>query len=58
MKKKGYFNDPALVFEGFKNYNILHETYALTRIVYFVMTGRLNTTDNVKSELNLFLKRD
>lgn len=56
-EKKGYFNDPALVFEGFKNYNILHETYALTRIVYFVMTGRLNTTDNVKSELNLFLKR-
>ena len=39
---KGYFNDPGLVVEGFDNYNILHETYALTRILYFVLTGKTN----------------
>lgn len=44
---KGYFNDPALVVEGFNSYNILHETYALTRIVFYVMTGRTNT-DRIK----------
>ena len=46
---KGYFNDPDLVTEGFCNYGILHETYALTKIVYFVMTGRTNTT-NIKNQ--------
>jgi serine/threonine-protein kinase len=40
---KGYFNDPSLVVEGFDTYNILHETYALTRIIYYVMTGKTNT---------------
>ena len=38
---KGYFNDPALVVEGFNTYGIVHETYALTRVIYFVMTGKL-----------------
>ena len=31
------------------NYGSLHETYALTKIVYFVMTGRTNTT-NIKNQ--------
>jgi serine/threonine-protein kinase len=39
---KGYFNDPALVVEGFSNYNIFHETYALTRLIFYIMTGRTN----------------
>lgn len=38
---KGSLNDPYLKVYGFKNYNIAHETYALTRIIYFVMTGRI-----------------
>lgn len=37
---KGSFNDPRLEEEGFANYSIWHEMYALTLIVYFVMTGR------------------
>ena len=44
---KGYFNDPSLVVEGFNTYNILHETYALTRIVLYIMTGKTNT-DKIK----------
>ncbi len=46
---KGYFNDPALVVDGFDTYSILHETYALTRVVYYIMTGKTNT-DKVKDE--------
>ena len=39
---KGYFNDPSLIVDGFDTYGILHETFALTRLVYFVMTGKTN----------------
>ncbi|XVJ52241.1 MAG: protein kinase family protein [Vampirovibrio sp.] len=41
---KGSFNDPNLRFEGFNKYDIKHETYALTRLIYFIMTGKTNTT--------------
>jgi serine/threonine-protein kinase len=53
---KGSFNDPALIHEGFKNYKITHETYALTRLIYFVMTGRTNV-DNPKKEFKDFVER-
>lgn len=45
---KGYFNDPSLILDGFNSYGILHETYALTRLLYFVMTGKtqLDRIDN------------
>lgn len=46
---KGYFNDPSLILDGFDTYNILHETYALTRVIYFVMTGKTNT-DNISDQ--------
>lgn len=36
---KGYCNDPALATEGFSNYNIQHEIYAITRVLIFVLTG-------------------
>ncbi len=40
---KGFFNDPALELRGeFKNYKIWHEIYALTRLIYFVLTGKTN----------------
>ncbi len=53
---KGYFNDPGLVVEGFDNYNILHETYALTRILYFVLTGKTNA-DKAKPYLADFINK-
>lgn len=46
---KGYFNDPSLITEGFNNYSILHETFALTRLLYFVLTGKTNI-DNISSQ--------
>lgn len=38
---KGSINDLTdLERIGFKNYNINHETYALTKVIYFILTGR------------------
>ena len=54
---KGYFNDPALVVEGFNTYSIVHETYALTRVIYFVMTGKTNTEKIVNQNLRAFVER-
>ena len=48
---KGSLNDPDLMIEGFDKYNILHETYALTRVLYFVLTGKIKhkkISDNLK----------
>lgn len=54
---KGYFNDPSLLVDGFDSYNILHETFALTRIVYYVMTGKTNTDGITNSKLKEFVTR-
>lgn len=52
---KGYFNDPELRLEGFNTYCIIHETYAITRLVYFVMTGRTNTEKIENVDLKNFV---
>lgn len=53
---KGSFNDPGLMTEGFGNYSIVHETYALTRILYFVLTGK-SKTDSSPDNLRNFIQR-
>lgn len=47
---KGYFNDPNLKLEGFNNYAMPHEIYALTMLIFFISTGKTNTSkiDDVK----------
>ncbi len=42
---KGSWNDPSLHTIGFKKYNVQHEVYAITRIIYFVMTGKEKLQD-------------
>ena len=54
---KGYFNDPALVVEGFNTYGIVHETYALTRVIYFAMTGKTNTEKITNQNLRAFVEK-
>lgn len=54
---KGYFNDPELRLEGFNTYCIIHETYAITRLVYYVMTGRTNTEKIQNISLKEFVNR-
>jgi len=41
---KGYFNDPELATEGFTSYSMEHEIYALTKLLYFVLTGKINVS--------------
>ena len=54
---KGYFNDPSLLTEGFCNYGILHETFAITRLIYFVISGKTRT-DNIKDvKLSSFVNK-
>ena len=54
---KGYFNDPGLITEGFYNYGILHETYALTRLIYFVMSGKTNISNIQDVNLCTFVNK-
>ncbi|WP_350608590.1 protein kinase [Pseudoalteromonas sp. MER144-MNA-CIBAN-0113] len=55
---KGYYNDPSLITEGFDTYSILHETYSLTRILYYVLTGKSKTEkspENVRAFIDIGL---
>lgn len=54
---KGSFNDPALITDGFQSYNILHETYALTRVVSFVLTGKTNLNNIQDNILKKFINK-
>jgi serine/threonine-protein kinase len=54
---KGWFNDPALRTEGFSNYGLLHETYALALVVYFVLTGRTNVVNVKETQIKEFIEK-
>lgn len=52
---KGVLNDYTdLEVIGFENYEIRHETYALGKVIYFILTGR---TSNYHLEKNEALKQ-
>ena len=46
---KGSFNDPGLVIDGFANYDLSHEIYSLTKLLCYIMTGKINF-ENIKNE--------
>lgn len=55
---KGYLNDHKnLEIIGFENYNIKHETYALTKLIYFIMTGKSSLERYDKTEFKTFVER-
>ncbi len=54
---KGYFNDPGLSIEGFANYGILHEIYAFTRLLLFVMTGKMRVDNINEPELQELIQK-
>ena len=51
---KGSLNDPDLVNVGFANYEIRQETFALTRVCYFVLTGRTNISKQKEGAIKKF----
>lgn len=46
---KGSLNDPHLGVIGLKSYCKIHETYALTRLIVFILTGKTNY-DKIKND--------
>lgn len=54
---KGSFNDPSLIIDGFHTYGILHETYALTRIIAYVLTGKINLDTITDANLKSFIMK-
>lgn len=54
---KGAFNDPVLRTEGFSSYNMLHEMYAITLLVYFTFTGKTNTQNIKNPSLKEFVSK-
>jgi len=54
---KGSLNDPKLEIIGFANYEVWHETYALTRLIYFVMTGRITLGSFNSKEFEEFIMK-
>lgn len=48
---KGWFNDPNLRIIGFDKYSMCHEIYALTMTIYYLMTGKTNTTNILNTKL-------
>lgn len=54
---KGRFNDPALRSIGFSNYSFVHEIYALSYTIYFIMTGKTKLEQSDNDNLNLFMEK-
>ena len=51
---KGSLNDPDLIHVGFANYEMCHETYALTRLCYYILTGRTNIEKQRDDDIKRF----
>lgn len=59
-KIKGCLNDPKLsVYEnGFQDYEMIHETYAFTRLICYILTDKINGIKKEKNKmLNEFIKK-
>lgn len=54
---KGSLNDSNLLVIGFENYTIEYETYALTRLIYYIMTGKYNLNFIKDKEIEKFVSR-
>ena len=53
---KGSLNDPSLEVIGFDKYDIPHEIYALTRLIFFIMTGKTTLEDIKDIKIKEFVK--
>lgn len=52
---RGSLNDDYLSIIGFKNYSIEYETYALTKLILFVLTGKINIEKVSSSKIKEFV---
>ena len=49
-------NDPALRLLGFNKYNVQHEIYALTQVIFYIMTGKKNIEKINQASIKSFLE--
>lgn len=55
---KGSLNDhKSLEILGFENFRIEHETYAITKLIYFIMTGKETLEKYNKTKYNEFVSK-
>lgn len=54
---KGSLNDPALKVEGFGNYGLAHELYAITLLFAFIMTGKTNWAKIKEPTIKAFISK-
>lgn len=54
---KGSLNDPALKTEGFGNYGLLHEIYALTLLFAYILTGKSNWSKINEPSIKTFIEK-
>lgn len=54
---KGSLNDPQLRVIGFKNYEIRHETYALSQLITFLLTGKRNFSNIKNKKIKAFIEK-
>lgn len=54
---KGSLNDPDLINVGFANYDMCHETFALTRLCFFILTGKTNVERQKDGNIKEFWNR-
>ena len=52
---QGSLNDPQLKFIGADKYTIQHEIYALTQVIFYIMTGRKNISNNKNTDIKKFI---
>ena len=54
---KGCLNDPNLWVVGFNNYDAVHETFALTRLMQYIMEGTIDIGKMVTPGLREFIAK-
>lgn len=54
---KGAFNDPNLSSEEYANYSVEDETFALTKVVSYIMTGSAMIMSDFDEELKRFFQK-
>lgn len=54
---KGSLNDPALKIEGFSNYSLIHELYAITLLFAYILTGKSNWAKITDPAVKAFMEK-
>ncbi|MFC1255952.1 protein kinase family protein [Staphylococcus xylosus] len=54
---KGKFNDPSLELEGFNNYKFEHEVYSIIKVLFFILTGKVNVSKCENQAILNFIKK-